>query len=144
MKKIQIGFTLIELMIVVAIAGMLAAIAIPSYQGYVLSSQVSRVVGELSTYKTAFESQLADAKPVTNSDLGYTPSGITTGNMGTRIGVVNADGSGHLQVTMGGSAHPNLSGVVVRFERSSNGNWTCVIDPSTASRWREAYNRACK
>lgn len=53
MKKVQQGFTLIELMIVVAIIGILAAVALPAYQDYTIRAKVSECVGIVSACKTA-------------------------------------------------------------------------------------------
>ncbi len=53
MKKLQKGFTLIELMIVVAIVGILAAIAIPAYKDYIVRSKVSECAATLGACKTS-------------------------------------------------------------------------------------------
>jgi type IV pilus assembly protein PilA len=139
MQKHYSGFTLVELMIVVAIIGILAAVAIPLYQGNVMKSQINRAVGELGAYKSAFEMQIANGGMVTNSDLGYVSSDLTDGTMATDIGVANPDGSGHLEVTMGDSAHSSLTGIILRFERDPAGTWTCEINKSAASGWRPDY-----
>ncbi len=54
-KKVQQGFTLIELMIVVAIIGILAAVALPAYQTYTQRAEFSEVVLATTPYKSAFE-----------------------------------------------------------------------------------------
>lgn len=55
MKKVQQGFTLIELMIVVAIIGILAAIAIPAYQNYTLKARFTEVINAAAPYKLAVD-----------------------------------------------------------------------------------------
>lgn len=76
-RQAQKGFTLIELMIVVAIIGILAAIAIPQYQDYVAKSQVSRAVSELSAYKTAVESRLNEGDlSIADTEVGYVASNL--------------------------------------------------------------------
>src|SRR5438309_9351458 len=61
MKRLQQGFTLIELMIVVAIVGILAAIALPAYQDYVVRSKMSECVAALAACKTSVQ-QYASTK----------------------------------------------------------------------------------
>ena len=136
------GFTLIELMIVVAIIGILAALAIPSYQGYVAKTQVSRAVSEVGAYRTAFESNLSNNEAINNASLGYVPSQLTTGNAATQIATANADGSGHIQVTLSGSVQGGLVGLVIRFERTAAGEWQCLLDKSAASGWKASFKPA--
>ena len=72
MKQIQKGFTLIELMIVVAIVGILAAIALPAYQDYVVRSKMSEAVAALAACKTSIQefSSTKNSFPTTVSEAG--------------------------------------------------------------------------
>ena len=92
MKKTQQGFTLIELMIVVAIIGILAAIAIPAYQDYTIRAKVSEVVGLSSSVKTSlYEDFASDGdmpaatdSVVTDSDAVLEASNFVSGAAYTR------------------------------------------------------------
>jgi len=67
MKRLQQGFTLIELMIVVAIVGILAAIALPAYQDYVVRSKMSEATAALAACKTSI-SEYASTKATWPAD----------------------------------------------------------------------------
>lgn len=70
MKKQQ-GFTLIELMIVVAIIAILAAIALPAYQDYVSKSKVTAALADLASHKTQFEMEVSEGRKPTPVSAGF-------------------------------------------------------------------------
>jgi type IV pilus assembly protein PilA len=103
MRKVQQGFTLIELMIVVAIIGILAAIALPAYQDYTIRAKVSEGVSLASEVRSAVAetaASLGGLANVTPDNIGYTfPDG------GTRYveSIVVTEATGVITVTMGGT-----------------------------------------
>ena len=88
MKKQQ-GFTLIELMIVVAIIGILAAIAIPAYQDYTIRAQVSEGINLASGAKAAIAEYFMDkgALPLNNAEAGLEAAANITGNYASSVTV---------------------------------------------------------
>jgi len=99
MKKVQAGFTLIELMIVVAIIGILAAIAIPQYADYTQRTKLAGAVAGLATYKTTVALCIQDLGIETGCSHGTNgiPDTIGTGNDGDTINYIDevtvADGT---------------------------------------------------
>lgn len=89
MKRVQQGFTLIELMIVVAIIGILAAIAIPAYQDYTKRAHVSEGLSLAAGAKTAVSEFYSTNNdwPTDNTSAGLAASSTITGNAVTSVNV---------------------------------------------------------
>jgi len=121
----QKGFTLIELMIVVAIIGILAAVAIPQYQNYIAKSQVSRVMGELGALRTSVETCVLDGKTTALCELGNTPSNLLSAAPVLVIGTAATNTT--LTGTFGGSAAQAVATKNLVWTRvPATGAWACT------------------
>ena len=142
MKKQQ-GFTLIELMIVVAIIGILAAIAIPAYQDYTIRAQVSEGLNLTGACKAAVTEFYQDsgAFPTTNAAAGLEAAANITGKYTTQVAVGNG---GACAATYGNDANANINAAVLTMTPQDNAgsvSWTCAGDATLVDKWLPA---ACR
>lgn len=124
-KKAQAGFTLIELMIVVAIIGILAAVAIPAYQDYVAKSKFAAGLAEVSAGKTGVDVLMNDT-PGANAAAVLTASGLQTttatcGNAATDAAL----GATTLTCTMN-SGPSSVNTKTITLTRTAEGVWSCA------------------
>ena len=134
------GFTLVELMIVIAIIGVLSAFAMLQYQNYIVKVQAGRIIGEIGELRLSVEDCLNNG--VTNIGLGAnecdpraSPSNIIQGN--SQVGIVLPDNTGVAQITnpltqqstitatISNQTSPVIHGKKIVWERNSNGSWFC-------------------
>jgi len=128
LDKNRKGFSLIELMIVIAILGILAAIAVPSYQGYMIKSRVSELMDVANVLKTSVSEYIManqGAKPITNAAAGLAPptdsSWTASGNVASAW--VDSGGTGSVSVKS------NKTGIVLP---TLNDTVTIVLTPTAA------------
>ena len=129
MKSVQQGFTLIELMIVIAIIGILAAIAIPAYQNYTIRAQVSEGLSLAGGIETAFDECYANHGTAAGSCATLADLGINNAITGTYVSSMTYK-SGLITATYGGAnANSAIStkNITLAAYASANGDisWVC-------------------
>ncbi len=141
MKKVQQGFTLIELMIVVAIIGILAAVAIPAYQDYTIRAQVGEGPTMAAKLKTAMSEYFADkgAWPTLTQIYGAgNPGAAAADHSGNYVSSMNING-GAIDITYGNNANATIAGQIltIRPSPANSGDiaWVCAgaTDPNGAA-----------
>jgi len=127
MKKYNHGFTLIELMIVVAIIGILASIAVSAYQTYTVRAQVAEALNMAAGAKTPVIDayNMTGAPPADRAAAGMTA--LASDTQGKYVSAVDID-DGRVDITFGNDAHQDIQGGVVSF--------TPYVAPSGSIVWR--------
>jgi type IV pilus assembly protein PilA len=140
LKKVQQGFTLIELMIVVAIIGILAAIAIPAYQDYTIRAKVTEGIGLADAAKTAVAEayQSGDMAGVTALAGSWVSTATTKYVSGVSIlasGLITVTYSGLVPQISGQTLtlSPNIGGAVLATNQTGNIDWACATLTKTTA-----------
>ena len=145
MRNLQKGFTLIELMIVVAIIGILAAVAIPAYQDYIARSQVSEAVSLSAGGKTPLAEYFADKGtwPTGASDV----MGNLSGKYTSTITLMGGAGATTTSITIearikSATVNTGITGGMLALSTDDGGKtWTCQTSTNLSAKYVPASCR---
>ena len=144
MKKLQQGFTLIELMIVVAIIGILAAIAVPAYQDYTVKSRVSEAASMAGAARTAVDVRAAEGVPLVsiapgNATLGLSPGGSYNAKYVSYVSVLQNGEVGiglHSAGTLGLSTAAGKQLIYTPSNHGGNLQWSISAGTTVPTKYR--------
>lgn len=156
MKSVSKGFTIIELLIVMGIMGVLAALALPLYQDYTIKAQMERIHTEINTIRrNADVMVLRGGQPtaVASEDSTRHANGRMRYYIGADIWAIGSDliadaelkyelpGSNFsgIHLTVGDTANRAIHGLEIEYSRDAFGAWTCVMKTGATGAWKSDY-----
>jgi type IV pilus assembly protein PilA len=145
MKAVQKGFTLIELMIVVAIIGILAAVALPAYQDYTARAKMSEAILAASACRTSITETVQSASTLPGAGLWGCESATATVQVSKYVTSIKTSAKGEIRVQVTGINATNIDGNAILLQPSSAptsavapavgdavASWKCGPDPANA------------
>lgn len=132
------GFTLIELMVVFVVMGILATIALPTYQDFSSKAQIQSAYLEVSSLKKTLYLSILRGYAVNDaSDLGWVSGGSKVITSDPTISIDSSTGESYIEVVLDGNIQPIAKGTKIKLIHSADGVWSCEITKSASLAWKK-------